>query len=215
MKTFIAALLTFLAVGGGILWFVLASGGPAQGVTWFTGVAALVIILFVAALADHPAIAGLVSLVLLLGLFFAGDIAAVIVLALGATLFVAAIVSDPMVGGYGEFEERHFYDDRHVTRALAAERFEQRTRHSEWLRLERVALATENIPTTWLIDAFDAPESTPRDDMLAALDADTAWALARLHRKGVPAEYVAARWTNGEPLDADALVASYREGGAA
>lgn len=75
--------------------------------------------------------------------------------------------------------------------------------------------AMENIPTTWLIDAFDAPESTPRDEMLAELDADTAWALARLHRKGVPAEYVAERWVNGEPLDADLLVASYREGGAA
>ena len=74
--------------------------------------------------------------------------------------------------------------------------------------------AAESVPTPWLLDAFGAPESTARSTMLAALDADAAWALARLHRKGVPAEYVAARWQTGQPLDADMLVASYRDGGA-
>lgn len=82
---------------------------------------------------------------------------------------------------------------------------------AEWGALEEAA---ESVPTPWLIDTFGAPESTPRDDLLAALDVDTAWALARLHRKGVPAEYVAARWQTGQPLDADMLVASYRDGGA-
>lgn len=83
---------------------------------------------------------------------------------------------------------------------------------AEWGALEEAA---ESVPTPWLIDTFGATESTPRDDMLAVLDVDTAWALARLHRKGVPAEYVAAHWQTGQPLDADVLVASYREGGAA
>lgn len=72
--------------------------------------------------------------------------------------------------------------------------------------------ATQPISTPWLIDACGAPESVSRGELLAELDADTAWALARLHRKGVGAEYVAAHWTLGAPLDADALVAAYRDG---
>lgn len=100
-------------------------------------------------------------------------------------------------------------------RAVAAARIAERKRLVEERRANAVKEATRRIATEWLTDAMGTPESKGRLALLADLDADTAWALARLHRKGVPAEYVAERWTNGEPLDADALVASYREGGAA
>lgn len=89
---------------------------------------------------------------------------------------------------------------------------ERRAERGAWAAVQN---ATQRIPTPWLLDAIDAPESVHRGELLAALGPDTAWALARLHRKGVPADYVAERWQTGQPLDADALVASYREGCAA
>lgn len=100
-------------------------------------------------------------------------------------------------------------------RARALERIAEKKRASEEYRAETVKQATRRIATDWLTDATSAPESKGRRALLADLDADTAWALARLHRKDVPAEYVAARWHTGQLLDADTLVASYREGGAA
>lgn len=59
-----------------------------------------------------------------------------------------------------------------------------------------------------MTDAMRAPEAKGRLALLAALDADTAWALARLARKGVPAEYIAEHWQTGQPIDADMLVTS-------
>ena len=100
-------------------------------------------------------------------------------------------------------------------RERAVKRIARRKEVAQANRKRVVTEATGPISTPWLLDVFDAPESTARSTMLAPLDANAAWALARLHRKGVPAEYVAARWRTGQPLDADALVASYRAGGAA
>lgn len=71
------------------------------------------------------------------------------------------------------------------------------------------------IEADWLLVALGMPMSEDSAVAVATLDYELAWALARLHRKGVPAEYVAERWQTGVPLDADTLVASYREGGAA
>lgn len=211
-----ALIVTGAGVGTALLALLVAVllGGPTTGFTtvvvavhfgWvLAGVlAAAAAIMSAGRVGGRTAVAlglGMYPITLLFAAF--GDCAAVIVCGLAGALATRALVTRT------ERRERR-------VRARAAERIAERKYHAEWLRSERVARATENVPTAWLIDVFAAPESTPREDMLAALDADAAWALARLHRKGVPAEDVAERWTNGEPLDADALVASHREGGVA
>jgi hypothetical protein len=81
-------------------------------------------------------------------------------------------------------------------------------------RERRKAEMAASISTVWLNDVFEEKTFSPRRELLEVLTADEAWALARLHDAGVPADYVAARWDDNAPLDARALTASYRAGGA-
>jgi hypothetical protein len=74
--------------------------------------------------------------------------------------------------------------------------------------------AADSIDTVWLIDALRAAEATDRADLIARLTPESAFGLARLHRRGIPAEFVARNWSLDEPMTdeaADLLTAVFRE----
>lgn len=73
--------------------------------------------------------------------------------------------------------------------------------------------AAASVPTVWLHEVFEQTTFTPRDEVLALLSLDEAWAFARLHDRGIPADFVAEMWEDDVPLDVDAIAAAYRSGG--
>jgi hypothetical protein len=72
--------------------------------------------------------------------------------------------------------------------------------------------AAASVSTVWLNDVFEETTYAPRDELLALLSLDEAWAFARLQDQGIPASFVAEKWSDDAPLDADAIVAAYRSG---
>lgn len=191
------------------LFIALATGGPTAGSTalstllytaWFS----TFVLATAVALITHGDVGGPTVVITLITI-----IPATFVLTVWgdyAVIAVCGVVGALVANSLATRTARRWRE----ARLIAEERIAWRKENEKADRERLVNAATASIPAPWLIDAHNAAESTARGTLLAALDPDTAWALARLHRKGVPAEYVAAHWVTGAPLDADTLVTAYR-----
>lgn len=217
---------TLIVTGAGLGTTLLALivavllGGPTEPVVESPSLLALVpgvILVGIASIATLAVFAGV----------FAADIrfaVAAWAIAMGASLVSLALTFGgdwPALIAWGALGAivAEYLTTRHTrrwrkARRRAVERMAERKRVAEARRVEVVKQATRRVATDWLTDALGAPEAEGRVALLADLDPEAAWALARLHRKGVPAEYVAAHWAHGAPFDADTLVMAYRNGAA-
>lgn len=80
-------------------------------------------------------------------------------------------------------------------------------------RSAEVKKALKGVDTGWLIDVFGRAETTGRASLLLDLKPEAAYGLARLHRRGIPADFVASVWTLSNEMNeatADAITREHR-----